>query len=275
MASEDAPIDDATKVVATLSTMVASAGDTPEAKEAARNLGRAAVTLTQTVNTMLLPLAAVNFAVDKARNYFNGKFEADLKEASKHIPDEDLREPKAYIAAPVLQGLAFAHEEDELRRLYLALLASAMDGRAQSVCHPAFSDILKQLSPFEAELASELLSADGNRPIITITIKTSTGFRELHRHILPLTVDGVHTSNPNVPIFVTNLMRLGLVEVDYTHWISDPTAYEWATSRPEYVEALKRPLAEGESIDKKHGVFRRTSFGGQFAAAVGIETIPR
>jgi len=60
--------------VSIVTEIIKAAGEHPNVKEAAGNLGQTAVTLTKTINNALLPLAAINFAFDKARNYFAGRF---------------------------------------------------------------------------------------------------------------------------------------------------------------------------------------------------------
>ncbi len=72
--------------VSIVTEIIKAAGEHPNVKEAAGNLGQTAVTLTKTINNALLPLAAINFAFDKARNYFAGRFQADLSEKAAAIP---------------------------------------------------------------------------------------------------------------------------------------------------------------------------------------------
>src|SRR5712692_5071017 len=93
--------------IALVGEILKAAGDNPQVKEAGANLGQTALTITKTINNALLPLAAVNFAFDKARKYFAEKFESDLSAKASAIPVECLVEPKASIAGPALQGLAF------------------------------------------------------------------------------------------------------------------------------------------------------------------------
>lgn len=117
MAEEDS-MKTAKDGIVVLGEIIKAAGDSPQAKEAANNLGQTAVTLTKTINNVLLPLAAVNFAFDKARSYFNGRFQQDLGEKTAKIPSENVVEPKASIAGPALQGLAFTHEEPSLKDMF-------------------------------------------------------------------------------------------------------------------------------------------------------------
>ena len=98
--------------------MIEAAKDDPQVKVAASELGKTAVTLTKAVNLFLIPLAAMNYAVDKARNYFESNFAADFARVAKDIPPDDILEPKASMAGPLLQALAFSHEETELRQMY-------------------------------------------------------------------------------------------------------------------------------------------------------------
>ena len=130
----------ATGIVALVGEVMKTAGDNPYVKEAGNNLGQTAVTVTKAIKTLSLILETINFAGEKVSRYFRGKFEQDIGEKVAKIPVEDIVEPKASIAGPALQGLAFAHEEQNLKDMYLSLLATAMDGRVATTAHPAFVD---------------------------------------------------------------------------------------------------------------------------------------
>jgi hypothetical protein len=69
---DDDPIKVAKDSVSLVAEVIKAAGDNPQVKEAASNLGQTAVTLTKTINNVLVPLAAINFAFDKARTYLSG-----------------------------------------------------------------------------------------------------------------------------------------------------------------------------------------------------------
>ena len=109
------PLKTAKDGVAVIGEIIRAAGDNPAVKEAGENLGKTALTITKTINNALLPLAAVNFAFDKAKKYFAEKFQDDISAKASQIPVENLVEPKASIAGPALQGLAFTHEEPSLK----------------------------------------------------------------------------------------------------------------------------------------------------------------
>lgn len=270
----DDPINSAKDGFSIVTEVIKSAGDNPQVKEAAGNLGQTAVTLTKTINNVLVPLAAINFAFDKARAYFSGRFQQDIAEKTQAIPPEHAVEPKASIAGPTLQGLAFTHEEPNLKEMYLNLLATSMDGRSASVAHPAFVEIIKQLDSEDARLVKEVLNSENSIPIIQIhrKLKDDTGYTVLSQHVL-----NMHNSttrepieNPLLPAMIDNWIRLGLVEVSYEKHLVDTAKYSWVEQRPEFIRFRQLPLADGERVDYQKGYMERTELGKRFAKAIGL-----
>lgn len=260
--------------VALVGEIIKAAGDNPNVKEAGNNLGQTAVTLTNLVNNVLLPIAMINFACEKARRYFQGKFQQDLSEKVAKIPVEDIVEPKASIAGPALQGLAFTHEEQSLKDMYLNLLATAMDGRVATTAHPAFIEIIKQLDSEDAEFVSHILQSSEVFPIIQIQRITEgqEGYKTIATHIMSLVAlpEENPVENPYLAAMVDNWIRLGLVEVHYNQWLVDQAAYEWVETRPEYIKIREQHENEKVKLAYQKGTIIRTRFGQRFAAAVGL-----
>lgn len=255
--------------------LIKAAGDSPSGKEAAGNLGQTAVTLTKTINNILLPIAAVNFAFEKARIYFSKKFEDDISEKTKSIPVDQLIEPKGSIAGPVLQGLAFSHDEKNLKDMYLSLLASSMDKSTATRAHPAFVEIIKQLDSSEAGLLRAVLRSH-QLSIIQIQVSIdpiqNQGYHIALNHVLDLVDDetGLSEVNQNLPMMVYNWIRLGLIEVDYDRRLASPDSYNWINSRPEITELKEQHEKNGAYLSYKNGVLSATDLGVQFAVAVGM-----
>lgn len=272
------PVDDPLKVakdgVSLVVEVIKAAGDNPQVKEAASNLGQTAVTLTKTINNVLVPLAAINFAFDKARAYFSGKFQQEIAAKAEAIPAEYIIEPKASIAGPTLQGLAFTHEEPNLKEMYLSLLATAMDGRSASVAHPAFVEIIKQLDSEDARLVRGALQSPAI-PIVQIhrKLKDGIGYNLLVQHLLNLkdSTTGAPVENPQLPAMVDNWIRLGLVEVAYDKHLSDLTQYSWVDQRPEFLRLRQAPQPDEAKVDYQKGIMQRTELGKRFARAIGLQ----
>lgn len=271
--SEEESLKIAKEGVSLVTEIIKAAGNHPTAKEAAGNLGQTAVTLTKTINNALLPLAAINFAFDKARIYFASQFQQDISEKAATIPPEHIIEPKASIAGPTLQGLAFTHEEPNLKDMYLNLLATAMDSRVASNAHPAFVEIIKQLDSEDAKLVRGALQSQSPLPIIQIQSKLkSGGYNVLLRHVINL-IDlpsKLSVENPRLPAMIDNWIRLGLVEVAYDKYLQDIAHYSWAEQRPEYLHLSETLNSDEQKIEFVKGIIQRTELGKQFATAIGL-----
>jgi hypothetical protein len=259
---------------AVIGEIVKATADNPDIKATAGNLGKAALTVSKTINNALLPLAAVNYAFDKARKYFEERFQKELSEKTDEIPEEQLVEPKASIAGPTLQGLAFAHEEPNLKDMYLSLLATSMDGRNSDNAHPAFVEIIKQLDSEEARLLKTMLQFRGYLPIIEIRVsqRGQTSWNVLETHLMNLINENTKEPeiNPKVSSMVTNWQRLGLVAVDYTQHLVDDKNYEWVEKRPEYQKFKEERENDEHNVSYAKGTIIRTPLGIQFGRAVGL-----
>lgn len=250
-----------------------TAKDTPQGKEAIENIGNSVVTITKAIDNALLPLAAVNFGFDKARKYFSGKFQSEISDKIDNIPPENLVEPKPSVAGPALQGLAFTHDENELREMYLNLISTAMDSRVAHKAHPAFVEIIKQINTREARLLDTILKGNVSLPIAEIHLKstTSSSHSLLKKHILDII--NVSSNEPvveeDIPAVVDNLIRLGLIEVNYSQWLSQEGRYDWVENRPELIELrAKYASSEDSKVEPVKGILNITEFGKQFGKVI-------
>jgi len=266
------PIEIGKKALDAATALTEAVAKTSGGKDAQDELGKSAHTLTKFINNTLLPIAAVNFAFDKARKYFNERFPSDLAEAAKEIPSDKLKEPKASIAGPALQGLAYSHEEQSLKQLWLNLLRSAMDQRLEGADHPAFVEIIRQLTSVEAELLLIILQETITLPIARIVRKFPDGKGEitLERNI-------IHYHNrttrkpieiPNFAAMFDNWVRLGLIEVSFERELVEKSMYDWVKLRPEYLKHSRIDFGEENKIGIKRGIYNVSDFGRLFYKAI-------
>lgn len=273
MEDEQDPFTGARTVIGVVTDIIRVAGDQPEVRQAGANLGKTALTLTTLINNLMAPAVAFNFICGKAKQYFTENFENDLKAKVANIPEENIVEPKAYVAGPALQGLAFSHEEPELREMYLNLIASAMDSRVSGNTHPAFVEVVRQLTPYEATLLQAILHRQVVFSIAAIWLqRTDGGWVPLLKHLGNLTLpDGEPASVPLIETMVENWKRLGLVQIDYRNQVAGADAYKWVESRPELHEIREKHQKNGQVVKVIHGFMTRTSFGQEFGRAVGMD----
>ncbi|MCS0562695.1 DUF4393 domain-containing protein [Citrobacter freundii] len=237
---------------------------------ASKNFGESAVIISKTVKNCLLPLAAVNYGIDKAKAYFEKTFKKDLEEKTQSIPAENIVEPKASIAGPALQGLAFSHEEYNLKEMYLNLISSSMNRDVANDAHPAFVEVIKQLTSDEAEMLQIYLCDSAPRVIGRVIYQQRNSSLQIdgNQNILMLQIGTEPYYDKYLPSYVDNWVRLGIVEVRYDQYLKEEL-YEPLKIRNEYTQDN---VNYGDDFIKTlgKGLIRRTPFGAQFAAIVGI-----
>jgi len=271
---DDNQLNKAQKGVEIIGQIMRAAGDNEDVKASSKELGKTAITLTKAINNALLPLAAVNFAFEKARIYFNESFEIDIKEKTKDISQDDLIEPKASIAGPALQALAFSFEDKDLKEMYLNLLASSMDNNNAVNAHPAFIEIIRQLSTDEAELLKDIFST--KLPSLPITqlrdMESSRSYTVVQEYVLNITDEntGEPICNPDISNMVENLIRLGLLKAEFGVQVGIPNSYEWADKRPEIEIIKNNNKHKTVTVQSIKGILSITGLGWKFARAVGL-----
>ncbi|WP_261543893.1 DUF4393 domain-containing protein [Burkholderia multivorans] len=276
-------IENAKSTVELVGAIVKVAGDHPDVKAVGSNLAKSAKTITQFINVGLLPLAAINYGYGKAKEYFEHRFASDVAEAAEAIPPDNLCEPEAVVIGPALQGLAFTHGYDSLRNMYLKLIATAMDDRHAKNAHPAFAEIIRQLSAPEAQILNFILKVN-THPIVQVRFNTyrdehaaltfsfPESYQTVETHVLGIHRDGVPWASRELPALVDNWIRLGLVTVSYETAIAGENIYEWAKSRPEYRYWVPQNAPPQRTLEIASGRLDVTAFGRQFGAAIGVRT---
>lgn len=243
----------------------------PDAKAAGKALAKSFRTVTETVNVVLLPLAAVNFGVARAKAYFQEQFQGDLSDATKDIAAEKLIEPRASVVGPAMQGLAYSHEEQDLKQLFLALIASSMNDDTAAAVHPSYVEIIKQLSNNEARLLDAFLRHDGVVLVAQVRQSQHPAPDQIVKNHIALIQDGKGelAIYPELSLWITNWIRLGLFEVEYGNESGIVFRQRGMEDHPVVQEALNRPM---QGLTRPHvvgGFLQRTEFGDGFAIAVG------
>ncbi len=246
----------------------------PVAKQVGNTLGTAG----SLINTMLRPVATAALGV----NLVFDKVDAWLTEKLKDVPKEKIVAPPTNISAPAMMQLAFISEDEEmndLRNLYLELLAAAMNTDRRKMAHPAFVDIIKQMTPEEArmvqEMARKISSAPAGHkpayPIIEYRKAVKKGYQPIGRGY---TIDGSRTLYDVEPL--DNFQRLGIATVEFDRHFADYSRYEHIRNAEELKEFEARAKREGITLDFQQGIIQVTDFGRMFiVASTGItETAP-
>lgn len=121
------------------------------AKPGVAQVGIALATVIGLLNTCLSPIKFLNEKTELNRQN-NLKL---LAERFSEISPENIVEAPPEIAVPITEKLIYVSNE-ELRNLYIELLAKASIKDLNSTAHPSFVNIINNLSPDEASLLKTL-----------------------------------------------------------------------------------------------------------------------
>ncbi|WP_214484542.1 DUF4393 domain-containing protein [Bacillus sp. SM2101] len=190
-----------------------------------------------------------------------------VKEISS-IPDENLIEPPLSIVGPALENSKFYIEENELRNMFAKLVASSMDNRKSTKTHHAFIEIIKQLSPIDAQNIA-LLKDHRYLPIANFNLNNYANDKKQSRLVI---IPDVFLSNPNcddvelLRSSITNIKRLGLVDTYYDIKLKNEQLYETFDNN-QYLKSLGQPLLDarpGAETFFEKGFIEFSSLGNDF-----------
>ena len=269
--------------------LLEAAKETNEFKTAARIKGNKMAVKEALGLIIMKPLAGI---MGISREYFETNFAEDYASKIANVPEESLQTPKASIAGPAFEGLAYSLDEPALKEMYLELLARASDERFATSAHPSFVQIIRELTTAEAlYLPRYLRSANLMTPIVQYRalFQPSHGSRVLITNVLDIQgADGIPLVDPMIPTYVDNWVRLKLVSTDYASPLVAEGTYGWAETRPErmaaqaqldadrtpeFEELLTQRGIQSIEVDCNKGHMASTNFGHQFAQVVGM--LPR
>ena len=96
----------------------------------------------KTTRFLFAPIDYLAMQQDRFQNY--------LRRIGEKVEEQNLVESQPRIVGEVFESLKYTEQESLLTELFINLLANSIDKTKQNMCHPAFPNIIKQLSPDEA-----------------------------------------------------------------------------------------------------------------------------
>lgn len=240
---------------------------------AAREVGTALQTVAKTLHIVLAPVSGLVWGYDKIKDFIGEK----LAETLKGVPTEDIRSPEPHVAGPALEALRYTGYQQSLRDMYANLLATSIDVQTAAQAHPAFVEIIRQMSPDEALLMKALWSMGGVPKIdLRAEKKNSNVGHWLRRNFSLLPYQSGCKSPELGPNYLNNLSRLGIIELRENYHLQGEEGadlYEPLLAFPE-VKTLREALEA--SPDQKPAIIRGaamlTELGRQFCFACVSET---
>lgn len=149
------------------------------------------------------------------------KYISSIDEKVSKIKEENLQEPQLSIVGPALEASKYYIEEDKIREMFANLIASSMDSTYNGLVQHSFIEIIKQLSPYDANLFK---SFNETEPLVSLIENTQEG------GTIPI-INNLYL-NQNFQDFklneisINNLARLGLIHINEGLFFIDTSYYE-------------------------------------------------
>jgi hypothetical protein len=177
-------------------------------KPAAKESGRTLSLIPRTINAALIPLQ--QWIANKEFNL--AETEKLLAIKLEHVGEDKIVTPEPYVAIPALQAISYSMNSEELREMYANLLAKSMNKDTKDFVHPSFVEIIKQMSPNDANIFKTIFESP-TTPLIDLFVNLDNGGGQNH-HIYNISWIAL-CDHVTITIALNNLLRLGLIEIPY------------------------------------------------------------
>lgn len=232
---------------------------------AAREVGVALQTVAKTIHIALAPIRVLVWGYEQIGEYVTAR----LAEKLKDKPADEIVTPPPNVAGPAIEALRFAGQEADLREMYASLLATAMDIHRTRKAHPAFVEIIRQLTSDEARLLRYFMTS-GVFPLISIRSekKNGEGGITVLRHFSLLGEKASCQISELTSSYIDNLCRLGLVEIPFQYRYSTPGIYDEVRNHPTVMTLIAEIDSQDEvSSQIQEHILILTAIGKQFSEA--------
>ncbi|XYQ53179.1 DUF4393 domain-containing protein [Pectobacterium carotovorum] len=232
---------------------------------AAKAIGKGLETIVKSINVALAPLSAMVWGYEKIQEQFIPKVTEKLKDTKP----EDIITPKPNVAVPAIEALRYTAYDESLSDLFAGLLASAMDKNKSNEAHPAFVEIIKQLTSDEAKIISKF-KVESQFILIDLLVcrdKKYGGGEAIHVGNISEFYFSDELECPYLsPSYLVNICRLGLADIPYDTYATDNESQYKKLKSIDHIVNLKNQyeLKQGERFFLSEGLIRLTKMGEQF-----------
>jgi len=185
------------------------------------------------------------------------------------VPIEDIVMPNVGVVGPLFDQLRFVVEEDDLRNMYLNLLANSMDSKQKNGALPSFVQIIRSLSSDEA-MIMKLLSVEQKIAMLDVLVDLKKSTVDAHEYdfcITKFSLIGTQASceSPDlVPCYLDNLVRLGLAEIPVEYYENEPEEYDELERLVRFTDEVKKEIDSQRELVFKKRTIQLTSLGQLF-----------
>lgn len=227
--------------------------------------------------TLSIPLSAFGYAGKKINEILNNYSEEQknsLQNKINRLADGHIEITPQTLPtlASATEALLYSEQEPNLREMFEDLIVNTIDKMHST--HPSFVEILKQLSGKEAKFLKVILSSNENQALVNVILSENNGHIILYRNLIGLVYinSKEFIIDHEIPVFIDNWVRLGLISTTTETSFTDKENYEAFNKHPIFVDLRNKHdnPEKNEHVEMQEGILRITDFGKAFARSINI-----
>lgn len=191
----------------------------PSAENALKNLtDKPALSIGTTFSDLwYLVFGRISYLSEKKKIKYAHNLELyrkQLESSISQIPPQKLIEPSIQTTAQALENSKYCINEENLRNMFTSLISNSMNSDYQKDIHPSFAEIIKQMTPLDAEIIKIFKNSPINGfPLGRYQLSKKRGsYSVLLEHVF---LKYITPDLDACSLSISSLSRLGLLTITY------------------------------------------------------------
>ena len=184
----------------------------PVASEIGKAIGR----IPKLINSAFAPL---DIWIEN-RNFNVAKTKQLLEKNLENADPDKIVPPEPYVAVPAIESISYCMNSDELRTLYANLLTKSIYADTKDSVHPAFTEIIRNLSPLDCKVFNYIMNTD-IKAIGCYELRVGTIGAHSFHVIFPCVTEITLDSPIKISASLGNLSRNSLISYQDFHYDDD------------------------------------------------------
>jgi hypothetical protein len=193
------------------------------------------------------------------REFMVKEFELELQKKLEEHKAENIVDADPSIFIPSAQAISYNWDKEDIKQLYLNLMASDMDKTKKSNVHPSFSEVIKQMDSTDVKIFTKIY----NKQVIPLYVLKKSEEKGTIPILDYLLSDDFYTGvSENKTIkSLNNLERLKLIEIIDDEYYIDDKIYLPIENGKNIIKYKNKFL---NKLDITKGMIKKTEFGKDF-----------
>lgn len=216
-----------------------------------------------------LVFGGISHAADKKRMKYAQDLEQyrkELTDAIDQIPPSKQVDPSIQVTAQALENSKYCVSSESLRDMFVKLISGTMNKDFESLVHPSFPEMIKQMDENDAHILMELKRKPSRVPIA----EYQEVFKPNNSNIVHFTnvyiSDIFHIPMSECSCSLSSLQRMGLLKISYESFLANDAFYKPFYETPIFKNLEKEisSFNRDSKISLKKGICSITPLGKRF-----------